>query len=272
MFESDLHAGTRGEVLERGLSEATSDLIIVNPTRATMREFVDAYQAVPDPPSVSLFADAAPLKQLVEDFLIASALADMVAADAVTVRTLGTVPRHSIMLSEEFLVSLVESGGRICGLTTVEESFVTGTYDEYRTRWADASSFSLRTPPLSHIRETLADDIGQDVADDFDTVLGMLETARGNGDGLDEVTIAILAAANNSQLLYDISHWGEDIRLASKATFSRSKNQLEDAGLIDTGKVPIEVGRPRLRLELGDDELREAGIEKVARRTLQLMD
>ena len=229
MFESDLHAGTRGEVLERGLSEATSDLIIVNPTRATMREFVDAYQAVPDPPSVSLFADAAPLKQLVEDFLIASALADMVAADAVTVRTLGTVPRHSIMLSEEFLVSLVESGGRICGLTTVEESFVTGTYDEYRTRWADASSFSLRTPPLSHIRETLADDIGQDVADDFDTVLGMLETARGNGDGLDEVTIAILAGRTTASCCTTsatgarISGWPARRRSPGAKTSSRTQ-------------------------------------------------
>jgi hypothetical protein len=59
-------------------------------------------------------------------------------------------------------------------------------------------------------------------------------------------------------LLYDISKWGEDVGLASKATFSRTKTDLEEAGVVATEKVPIEVGRPRLRLRLGDDRLRSA--------------
>ncbi|MFB6184704.1 MAG: DUF5821 family protein, partial [Haloarculaceae archaeon] len=62
----------------------------------------------------------------------------------------------------------------------------------------------------------------------------------------------------------DISKWGEDIGLASKATFSRTKTKLEDMGLIDTEKVPIDVGRPRLRLMLGDDRLSEADTDELA--------
>ncbi|PSQ37416.1 hypothetical protein BRD05_00685, partial [Halobacteriales archaeon QS_9_70_65] len=62
-------------------------------------------------------------------------------------------------------------------------------------------------------------------------------------------------AAKNEDLLYDISKWGEDIGIASKATFSRTKSRLEETGLIDTEKVPIDVGRPRLRLKLGDERL-----------------
>uniref|UniRef100_UPI001E4BF87B transcriptional regulator TbsP domain-containing protein n=1 Tax=Halegenticoccus soli TaxID=1985678 RepID=UPI001E4BF87B len=50
----------------------------------------------------------------------------------------------------------------------------------------------------------------------------------------------------------------------SKATFSRTKTRLEDMGLIDTEKVPIDVGRPRLRLKLGDDRLRQAGAGDLA--------
>ena len=268
MLQSDLHAESRGEILDTVLSAAEGELFLINPTRATMRAFVETYQNLDDPPSVALFADGAPLKELVGDFLIASTLADLVADDTVSVRTLETVPRHSLLLTEAFLVSLVENGEHVCGLTTSEESFVEETYAEYQTRWEAASSFSLRTPPISHIRETLGDEIGPEVAADFDSVLEILETARGDGDGLDEVTIALLVAANNAELLYDISRWGEDIRLASKATFSRSKNRLEEAGLIDTEKVPIDVGRPRLRLKLGEDELRSASIEAVAEETL----
>uniref|UniRef100_UPI001E507812 transcriptional regulator TbsP domain-containing protein n=1 Tax=Halegenticoccus soli TaxID=1985678 RepID=UPI001E507812 len=50
----------------------------------------------------------------------------------------------------------------------------------------------------------------------------------------------------------------------SKATFSRTKTRLEDMGLIDTEKVPIDVGRPRLRLKLGDDRLRRADAGDLA--------
>ncbi|MFB6130649.1 MAG: DUF5821 family protein, partial [Salinigranum sp.] len=37
-----------------------------------------------------------------------------------------------------------------------------------------------------------------------------------------------------------------------------------DTGVIETEKVPIDVGRPRLRLKLGDDRLREAGAGDLA--------
>jgi predicted transcriptional regulator len=64
-------------------------------------------------------------------------------------------------------------------------------------------------------------------------------------------------------LLYDLSKWGEDVGVASKATFSRVKTNLEEQGLLDTEKVPIDVGRPRLRLLLGDERLREADPEEL---------
>ena len=71
-------------------------------------------------------------------------------------------------------------------------------------------------------------------------------------------------------LLYDISRWGEDVGVASKATFSRAKSRLEDAALIRTEKVPIDVGRPRLRLTLpaeydalDDIALVEAAVESL---------
>jgi DNA-binding MarR family transcriptional regulator len=79
------------------------------------------------------------------------------------------------------------------------------------------------------------------------------------------VTVSLLVAARNRELLYDISRWGEDVGLASKATFSRTKSQLEERGLLDTEKVPIDVGRPRLRLRLTDG-LAEAPVAELTRK------
>jgi hypothetical protein len=271
MIHSDLYVENTGEILEEGLEGEQDSVLLVNPTQETMRELVSTVSSLDDR-GVKLFADERQLKDLTDDFIVASTIADLVAADTLSVRTLSEVPHSSFLLTESYVVSLVEGETRTAGLVSTEESFVSSTYEQYETRWETAETFSLRTPALSRIRETLAEDIGTDAVEDFDAVLETLDTARGGGEGLDEVTIALLVAANNGELLYDISRWGEDIRLASKATFSRSKNRLEDKGLIDTEKVPIDVGRPRLRLMLGHGGLQEDDIETVTEKAQAMLE
>ncbi|MXR51027.1 hypothetical protein GRX03_05325 [Halovenus sp. WSH3] len=272
MEQSDVHAETHREVLRAGLDGETGDLLLVNPTAETMQAAVEMYRDGESLPAIKLFADEEPLKALTEDFIIASGIADLVDDGVFEVRTLSAVPRHSLLVTETFVLSFVQGAAGVAGLRTTDESFVADTYEEYSQRWADAEVFSLRTPPLSHVRETLEEDIGPEAVEDFDRILDSLDTAKGDGEGLDEVTISLLVAANNGELLYDISRWGEDIRLASKATFSRNKNLLEEAGLIDTEKVPIDIGRPRLRLLLGDSSLEAAEIEEVAAEAEQRLD
>ncbi len=269
MVQSDIHTDSSREVLQAGLTGTLEDLLLVNPTQDMICHIVNECREDDSPTATRLLVDEKPLKNLTDDFLIASTLADLIDDGVVAVRTLGSVPRHSLLLTPEYTISLVENESTVAGLTTTEQSFVADTYEEYERRWETAEEFSLRTPPLSHIRETLEEDIGPEAVEDFDRVLDTLETARGDGEGLDEVTIALLVAAYNGELLYDISRWGEDIRLASKATFSRNKNRLEEAGLIDTEKVPIDVGRPRLRLLLANSGLQNSDIEEVAQRAEQ---
>ncbi|MFT4946335.1 MAG: hypothetical protein ACI8TL_000569 [Natronomonas sp.] len=264
MGQSDVHAGSNREVLRAGLDGETGELLLVNPTAETLQAAVEMYRDEGSFPEIKVFADKQPLKELIDDFIIASGIADLVDDGAFDVRTLSVVPRHSLLVTEESVLSFVQGAKGVVGLRTTEEPFVSDTHEEYSRRWGDAEEFSLRTPPLSHVRETLEESIGASAVEDFDRVLDSLDTARGDGEGLDEVTISLLVAANNGELLYDISRWGEDIRLASKATFSRNKNLLEDAGLIATEKVPIDIGRPRLRLLLGNSSLESATIEEVA--------
>ena len=253
------------DILQSALSEAHDDLLVIDPTEATIQSLVEvATDFDGELPAVRMLADERVIKATMEDFLVASKAADLIDSELLSLRTLEETAANSLLVSSESVLALVEAGDRVAALTTENGEFVGQARTTYDDQWEAAEAFHLRTPPISRVRETLAADISEQAREDFDAVLGGLETARGNGDGLDEVTVSLLVAAKNEVLLYDISKWGEDVGIASKATFSRTKTKLEDNGLIATEKVPIDVGRPRLRIQLGDDRLREAAADELA--------
>jgi hypothetical protein len=268
-FEADV-----GEVLAGTIRESDGDVYAVNLGRETLPDLVFRLHEVEDPPTVRLLVDWDEVTATMNDFVVAGHAADLVAADALDLRLLAGTPRASLLVSEATVVSLVHAGGRVGGLSATEDSFVADVWDRYDELWHDSESYSLRTPPLANVRETLATDLGDGVREDFDAILVELSSVTGDGDDLDEVTLSLLAAARHSELLYEISKWGEDVGLASKATFSRSKSDLEDVDIVETEKVPIDVGRPRLRLQLAD-ELRDVPIPELvatARERLATME
>jgi hypothetical protein len=260
---------TVADVLREAIESSDEELLVVNPNGATLEELVDVL-GEGEGPLVRVLADERTLKDLMEDFIVASNAADLVAADSLAFRTYDGTD-NTLVVTPSSTVAIVEAGGTVAGLVTDDEAFIDDAYGAYDAAWDDAEEFPLQTPPMSEARETLDEDISPEAAEDFDGVLASLETARGDGDGLDKVTISLLVAAKNEELLYDISKWGEDVGIASKATFSRTKTDLEDLGLLDTEKVPIDVGRPRLRLKLGHEELRDTSADDLASAAQSLM-
>ena len=253
-----------GSMLEAVFEDTDGPVYAVNPAEETISALVATLEDHQSPPEVRLLADERALKNVMDDFLVASTAADLLDEGTLSMQVLDDVPNHSVAVTTDSVYALVTIGDTVGGLGTADGGFVAGAVDYYESVWAETETYSLRTPSISKVRSTLEDEIGPETAADFDTVLNSLSTARGDGDGLDEVTISLLVAARNGELLYDISKWGEDVGLASKATFSRTKTKLEDMGLIDTEKVPIDVGRPRLRLMLGDDRLDTADADELA--------
>lgn len=241
------------DVLDAVLADGPDYLYVVNPSARAFERLTDAAVAVEeDLPPIRVLGEEPMLKESVADFLVASTVADLMAADVLAIRTLSEPAYSSTLLTDARAVGLVEAGAVIGGLSTTDGEFVDRTVEETEAAWEDADPFTVRSPPISTVYETLESTIGADVREDFEAMLDALETARGVDGDLDEVTISLLVAAKNGILLYDISKWGEDVGIASKATFSRTKTRLEDVGLLDTEKVPIDVGRPRLRLRLAD--------------------
>jgi hypothetical protein len=252
--ESDVYRAVLDDVAGDGLAMGLST--------GGVEGLLDVLGESDDPPTVRLLATESVLKTVTSDFTVAGTAADLVVAGVLSLRTTEERLDGPLLCTDEAVVSVVSTDEHAAGLVTRDETFVEAARTGYTEQWDDADEFRLRTPPLSRVHETLGDEFGPNVRADFERMRTALGTQRGDGE-IDEVVVSLLAAAKNEQLLYDISTWGEHVGVASRATFSRKKATLEEGGLIDTEKVPIDVGRPRLRLLLGDERLREADTDEL---------
>jgi Family of unknown function (DUF5821) len=240
------------------LFEDANSVLIVNPAPAVFRTIMVTAASVDDElPTLQVLATPDVVKSSREDFILASQIADLIDQDTLELRTTTDIARSSLLVSDEQVVTVVSLDGELTGMQSGDDELVENVQSAFNDDWEDGDTFNLRTPPLSRVRETLNGEFGDEVEDDFMMVFESVDRIPGEDDDLDEVTIALLVGANNELLFYDISKWGEDTGMASKATFSRVKTRLEDRGLIDTEKVPIDVGRPRLRLVLVPDDLED---------------
>jgi hypothetical protein len=255
---------SKTELLRSALKGESGEVFAVGFDEETTEALIEVVGGIDEPPRVRLVVRESVLKWLRDDFLRASAAAELIAADRLSVRTTDELFETGLLVTEETVVSVVPADKRVAGLVTDNREFVEDARECWSGVWETANEFSLRTPARSRVEESLRAEFGPDVESDFRTMLDALGAARSDGDHLDEVAVSVLAAAKHKELLFDISKWGEDVGVASKATFSRTKNWLEERGLIETEKVPIEVGRPRQRLLLGDERLRDADSEELA--------
>ena len=251
------------ENLRTILTEASGEVIAVGFDEDATRELVEILAESEDPPQVRLLVREDVLKWLRDDFMLASTAAELLAAETLDMRAAPEQLDGTLVVTEETVVSLlIPDDEHSAALVTDDEEFVAAVRERWSGVWEEGEEFALRTPAYSRVLETLGEEFDSAMASDFRTVLESVEEMDDGGE-LDEVDVSLLVAAKHKQLLYDISHWGEDVGIASKATFSRAKTRLEEQGVIDTEKVPIDVGRPRLRLILGDERLREADTEEL---------
>ncbi|SEH57457.1 hypothetical protein SAMN05192561_10873 [Halopenitus malekzadehii] len=260
-------------VLESATADSDDDLLVVNPSTEAIEAIVSAGidPDTPAIPHVRLLVEEATIADAMDGFLRASKAAALIDRRTLTIRTPSTDLSTTLLVTSTDVSAIVESTGGVGVLSSSDPAFAGSVGDAYRDRFADATDYRLRTPALDRVRETMDEAIGEEPRADFEAILEAIEDTE-TGDRLDAVAVALLVAAKHGVLLYDLSKWGEDVGLASKATFSRTKTDLEDHGVIETEKVPIDVGRPRLRLQLGDDRLRGLSPVELASTTAELLE
>ena len=254
--------GSVGESLRGLLDGETGEILAVNFDEQATSGLVEALTDNEDPPKVRLLARESVLKWLRKDFVLASTATELIEAETLEIRAATEGLENTLVVTDETVVALLTPGGLVGALGTDDAKLVEAARKRWHSAWESSEEFDLRTPARSHVEQSLGEEFGSEVESDFRAVLDSLGSTR-DETVLDEVGVSLLVAARHEKMLYDISKWGEDTGIASKATFSRKKTLLEERGLIETEKVPIDIGRPRLRLVLGDERLREADIEEL---------
>lgn len=248
-------ATTFPSLFDRFGPDLSDDAVLVGPSTNALRGFLRWGVADATPAGeVRLLAGEHTLKTTLRSFPAASLAADMVEAGHLDIRYVTDPPTSSVVVDGGSLYVVIEADGRVGALGTENQPFVSEVYATCTDRFVDADGFVLHTPARSRILSSLANRLGSDRRDTFERGLTAMDA---DPDPVDEVVLSLLVAARHRDLLYEVSKWGEDVGLASKATFSRKKSDLTDAGIIDTESEPIDVGRPRLRLHLADPALEE---------------
>lgn len=247
------------EIIRDKLPSTTenTDVLAANFDAPHLNTLITALSGVETPPRVRVLSSDSALKDLRRSYSAASRGAELVEKDALELRLAendNTLPPDSNLLFIDervhVLITTSESVGTLSS-DSGDERFVESLYNDYEHAFKDSEEFNLRTPSRTRVSETLTEEFDANVEETFSQLV-----QEGNLEGLTDTEqrslkpayAAVLAAAIHEELLYDISTWSEDVGLASRATISRSKNHLENKDLIDTEKVPIDIGRPRQRL------------------------
>ncbi|MEZ3117928.1 DUF5821 family protein [Halobaculum sp. MBLA0147] len=256
----EVTAESRDDLLRTMFDQVSGETYLTNPSPELL-ESLSTLDAGELPETLHVVATDESLKEVRSNFLPSSYLAEHVEAGIVSLYVADPTVRTAGVVSDDALFGVVdETGGPFAALPASDSEIVQTFADTCSDSFGVRDEFSLRTPALSRALAGIEEQVGEEVRSDFETVLGHMDVV--GDDTVTEVELLLLLTARNEGLLYDISKAGEDVGISSKATFSRSKTNLEDLGFIGTDKVPIDVGRPRLRLLLEDDELATVDIEE----------
>jgi len=238
---------TGEQTLQSIFEEMVEPCYVVRSSTAILESIVQA--ADDDTPTLHILASVEDLRTVRQQFRLATNLAELCNQDRFTLTPVAPAGRGTVLVGDEraYAVAYIDGEQLLFEAVSYPETLI-----ETCSRYRGTETFDLRAPPWEKVSKTLTETFNTDVADDFRLAIQEW-TETVDEQAIDEVDIALLIACTHKLLLYDLSTWGEDLGVASKATFSRAKTALADAGVLATEKVPIEVGRPRLRLTLTDE-------------------
>lgn len=248
---------------------AASDALVVDPSPALVRGIVDIVAAdgrtaadgstdTSTPPKVRLLCTGESAEAAFGDFLTAAAAVDARSADRLAVRTAsgldasltvadGTVRAH-VSLDDDDSADRPNAGFASGG----DETACAVIEDAYDARWRDAEAYAFDVPGRTRIVESFADRWA-DAAETLGNLFRAAETLPRAG-ALDPVTACTLVGARHELLTMRLGEWAEEIDLSSRTEIARSKARLIEAGIVETEREPVGVGRPRHRLVLASDE------------------
>lgn len=261
--------GNESKVFER-IPDGTNALLVGLPS-SFVRPLVEVAADRSNGSQFRFLGENDDLSRTLDDFLLESRVAGLVADGALTLRTT-TDPLPETAIVEAGRVTVLVAADDVTGALEADEGpFVDELSEKYERHWERASTYSLRSPPRSCIVEDAREHVSTAFATDLEATFDGADRLRWS-DNLDPLAVCLLVGARHEVQMHDVGRWGEHVGLASRSSFSRTKQRLEDAGLLDTERVPQGVGRPRQRLVQCDADLADvdpADLVAVARSRLK---
>lgn len=232
---------------------------LVNLSAELLTEAVKARYDMDDGPVVHIISDEETIKGVCNDFQIATRMVDLRNEEGSNIYVADVSGRSSALITPDRVGAIVQDA-------IVEEDEDEDFITEYREiiENGDYEEYDFRSPGLTELMGAFREELGAGFADDYKTAMDVTGPLTGE-NGVDEVTLALIVGTFREELLYDLGRVMEDVGLASRATTSREKTTLEEYGLLETEKVPGDVGRPRQRLVLPADNTDRSVVEFVER-------
>src|SRR5699024_8506911 len=170
------------ELLRSIISDELGEMVVINPDQAMIGTLCEVLKETENPLSVRLLARESVLKAIRQYFHVASAAADLIENGTLSLRATDKDHANSLVITSESVVSLVSTGSQIAGLTTGDTGFVESVRERWQSEWESAEEFDLRTPGRSRVEHSLSEKFGSEEAEDFQTMIDALATARGSED------------------------------------------------------------------------------------------
>lgn len=267
---TEIVTGTPQETIQRVLGDAPADSVqyLLNPPTEFLFALAEVGEKIEGLPEIRVIGRHESLRQFRQDFLMGSRIATLVADGSVSLRETELNDETPMVVGDDRLNTLVLVEDVATAIETDEPTFLPDAVGSCAELWENAEEYRVRTPPLDGLVDSIEADLGPGFKRGFEASLDVAHGLRDRTQ-FHEVQAALVVAANNELLHYDVSKWGEDSGLASTASFSRHKSKLEDEDVIETEKQPVEMGRPRQRLKLTEHYqtlAEEDSIEKVIAR------
>ncbi|MDY7081627.1 MAG: DUF5821 family protein, partial [Halobacteria archaeon] len=144
--------------------------------------------------TIQILAGDDTLKEVMDDFIVSSEASDLIKNGKLEILSTGEdLQRSVVIVGESSVMSYIDLGDSIGALSSDDDTLVDEATSLFSSLWESGDDFKIRTPPITDVKTTLRDEIGEETQEDFTGMLDILETAKGDGEGLDEITVALLA-------------------------------------------------------------------------------
>lgn len=254
----ELHGGC-GEPLV-SLVEAAS--VVVDPPEVVLPRLIDCVESmVPvEPVRILLSPDVA--GSVSEKFLLESRVAAAVDRDHLQVRqTTGRCDDRAVLADGR--AGVFVSVDQQVGLLPMDaESIVEELHEVYEPVWESAEPVSTRAPPQKRLSEEGHEQLSDTFTTQLKRALENASTLEWHGSPT-PVELALAIAARTGAHHYDLCVWAEEAGFTSRSTVARTKQRLEEDGLLEVEPVPQERGRPRQQLLVGDERVADADAERL---------